>query len=386
MAARFPTLESARARSPCPDGDGRGGGVAACSGRVSVCLVNRDGAEVLGGTIAALVAALGPECEVILVDDASSDQSVAIARAALPGARILLHDVRRGPAAARNAAIRAATRPLLLLLDNDVHLMPECVDRLAEALAAWPRAVAAMPRVLHAANTRLVQYDGAGSHYIGLMTLENAETPDTREHGDEREIGSAITACLLVDRERLSRAASCDPPFDDAFGIYLEDHDFALRARLAGFSILSVPRAGCLHGEGTKGLSLRRSGRYAEERVASLMRNRRRIVLKNYAARTLIALAPALGLFEVVQLAGAVKKGWLGPWARAARDSIGALPSILRERRRVQAARRVSDRELLAAGPLPVSPQLLSGGMERAGGRLLDALLGAYWELGRRLL
>jgi GT2 family glycosyltransferase len=345
-------------------------------------VVNYNGAAVLPQTLRALACALLPADEVIVVDDASADGSEAMVQQELPQARVLRQPVRSGPAAARNRAFHQATRRHVLFLDNDVRIAPGCLEELMAALAAYAKAAAAMPRVLRLDGHETVQYDGAAAHLLGLMILENAGRPTSGLGEETREIGSIVSACLLIDRDRLAYA----DPFDGAFGIYLEDHDLGLRARLAGATLLAVPRGICFHGEGTPGLSLRLMGRYAPERVIAVIRNRWRILLKDYSVWTLIVLCPVMAAFELFQFVGAAKKGWLAYWWRAARETAYALPAILAERRRVQAMRQVSDRDLFVSGPLPFTSLLVHGALERAGRHVLETFVAAYWRLCRGLL
>lgn len=81
--------------------------------------------------------------EVIVVDDASPDDSAARARAAYPGVRILARETNGGPAAARNAGVAAATQPWIAFLDGDDVWLPWRLEvqlsaaRLAPNVAAW---------------------------------------------------------------------------------------------------------------------------------------------------------------------------------------------------------------------------------------------------------
>lgn len=98
---------------------------------MSVVVPFRNAERSLGRCIAALVAQAPPEgdYEVILVDDASGDDSVAIAGHA---ARVrLLHSPRRGPYAARNHGVQHARGDLIAFTDSDCVVEPEWLHRLA---------------------------------------------------------------------------------------------------------------------------------------------------------------------------------------------------------------------------------------------------------------
>jgi GT2 family glycosyltransferase len=344
--------------------------------------VNHDGERCLEPTLAALLGQTPPPDEVLLVDNASTDGSLALVRARFPGVRILSLGENRGPAAARDAGYDAARLRHVLFLDNDVVLEPGCLGALLRALGEHPGAAVATPRILHASRPDTIQYDGGECHFMGMMALPNAEHPVASASAGTREIDSMISACCLVDRRLVGRR----PPFDPDFFIYLEDHDFGLRTRIAGHAMLSVPSARCLHGAGTPGLSLRETGRYTPMRVLCLIRNRWLVLLKDYSLRTLLLLAPAFLVYEGAQLAISVRKGWMPEWRRALRFVLDHRHEILMERRRIQASRLVADRRLLRGGPLPFTDRLAAGGLERVGQHLLSGALRAWWALVRPLV
>ena len=75
-------------------------------------------------------------------------------------------------------------------------------------------------------------------------------------------------------------------------------------------------------------------------RVRYTIRNRWLTVLMLYQAGTLLRFAPALAMFEVLQLLGAVRKGWLGHWLWAAGSAARMLPHVQRVRRAMRTSRR----------------------------------------------
>jgi O-antigen/teichoic acid export membrane protein/GT2 family glycosyltransferase len=349
---------------------------------LTLCIVNWNGERYLAGTLRAAIDCGTPFDEVILIDNASSDASLEIAQHSFPAARVIRLDENRGPGVARNAGFLAARNDRILFIDNDVRLQRGCAERLDAALSDRPDAVFAMPAVLHEKSPETVQFAGASSHFLGMQTLESAETPLPALGPDTREAGSLITACFLADRRRWRG----DHLFDESFFMYFEDHELGLRARLLGHRILSVPAARCLHAEGTVGLSRRETGKHTPARVEHTIRNRWQVLVKLYQLRTLAVLAPALLLFEGLQLAGAVKKGWVRPWWRAAAWTGRCLGGILRRRRAFRRDRRLHDADVLRGGPIPFTPGVSRGFLERIAGRLLGAVASANWRLAEILL
>jgi GT2 family glycosyltransferase len=348
----------------------------------SVCIVNHEGAAVLPATLAAVRALAPPPAEVVLVDNASGDDGVALAVAMMPTLHVVRLSANDGPGPARDAGYRAARQDRILFIDNDVRPDPGCGAVLSCALDAQPAAAFAMARICHAHAPGTIQFDGAGAHALGMMTLDHAETPLASAAGEVREIGSLVTACFMADRRRWGQEPLCDP----AFFIYFEDHELGLRARLLGWRLLAVPAALALHGKGTPGMSLRATGRFTQARVYHTIRNRWQVILKFYQPRTLVALAPALLLFELFQLAGALRRGWLGHYWRAAAWIVANRRDLAIRRRHIQSRRKLPDTAILSGGPPPFAGPLLTGGIERAAARLLARAVEANWALASRLL
>ena len=348
----------------------------------ALCIVNYNGARHLPRTLGAAVAIADRFAEILLVDNASTDDSLAIARAGFPLVRLLPLPDNLGPGSARNAGLREAVSDLVLFIDNDVVAAADCAEILAAALAAEPTAAIAAPRVVYADRPEIIQYDGADSHFLGLMILENADVPIAGADDAVRRAGSVITCAFMVDRRRLPEAA----PFDVSFFIYLEDHDFGLRMRALGADIISVPRAICYHGEGTAGLSIRAVGSYSSMRIFCLIRNRWQLIIKNYARQTILVLAPFFLLYEVAQFAIILKKGWWREWGRAIGWIVQNRREIMIKRRHVQEHRRRPDRDLLTGGAIPFRRELAESTIERGLRRALDRLATLYWKGAVRLL
>jgi hypothetical protein len=113
------------------------------------------------------------------------------------------------------------------------------------------------------------------------------------------------------------------------------------------------------------------------------MRNRLRTLLTHYSLRTLIVLAPALLLYELVSLTFAVLHGWGGVWLRAWSWQFEHLRQLRDDRRALQARRVTGDREILSGGDLPLAPGVCRSPLSRALAWSLSRGLNAYWSIAR---
>jgi GT2 family glycosyltransferase len=346
---------------------------------VSAVVCNYNGRGYLEACLTSVLAEQ-PD-EVLLVDDASSDDSVAFVRARFPTVEVLALAENRGPCAARNAGMRAARHRWVLAVDNDAVLEPGVLARLRAALEADGGACLAQTRSVLADEPTRVHYDGGGFHYLGLIALRNFYTPLAEAEGrGVVEADALVAICALLDRDIVLTHGG----YDEELFYLAEDLDLSLRLKLAGERLLAVEEALVHHRGGTAGLSFR-GGEYPGRRVFLHARNRRRILAKCLSGRTLLFVWPAFGLYELVWALFALQKGELGAQLRGRLAFLGSLRSVLRARAAVQANRRRRDRELLVGGPLVLSPGVLRSGAQRAAARALDAVFRAWWALVRPL-
>jgi GT2 family glycosyltransferase len=348
----------------------------------TLCIVNYNGRNILPVSLPAASALADRFTAILLIDNGSTDGSAEWAEQEFSAIKVVRLGHNYGAGGARNAGLRESPTDQILFIDNDVALTAGCVDNLIAAMEKWPRAALAAACVLYAHKPDTVQYDGADCHFLGMQTLLDEDVPVATLDTTIRAVSSIVTCCFMADRSRLPQGET----FDESFFYIFEDHDFGVRVHMLGAEVLSVPAAQCLHGKGTEGLSIRQLGSYSSKRVHYIVRNRWLLILKNYSWRSLILLGPLLVFYDVAQLLVAVKKGWLKEWWSAFRWTLGHLPEILRERRRIQKLRRLPDRKVLHGGRIPFREELTTGKVERLARGTLNAIATTYWRIVRPLI
>ncbi|OGS40803.1 MAG: hypothetical protein A3J82_01720, partial [Elusimicrobia bacterium RIFOXYA2_FULL_69_6] len=314
-----------------------------------------------------------------VIDNGSTDGGPQWVRRCRPTVEVVELGGNRGPAASRNAALRGAGAPWVLLLDGDCSLAPDFAEALLREREAHPADVYSA-RVVYVEDPGLIYYDAGAAHFLGLLCLENVRTPVREATAPSREPGAASTSALLVRRE----AALAAGLFDEGYFFFGEDLDFSLRLRAAGGRLRHVPETTVLHHKPLPGSAGEARTRRPGWRARWQGPNRWRTLLKVCRAGTLLRTSPLHFLYEVCEVLNALREGGfrqhllgvLGFWAD--------LPRLLRERRRVQAARRLEDDELFGVPPLPWGAEvmavsgagLLRRALERACGLCWAAVLG----------
>lgn len=190
---------------------------------------------------------------VVVVDNASPDDSVQAVRAAWPAVAVLPQPANIGFAAASNVGIRATTGDLLLLLNSDTVVPPGAIDALVARLAATPSAAAAGPRLEDAAGRTELSFGpmispaGELLQKIRMALLARGFRPVVawldRATRRERFVDWVSGACLLVWR----RDAEAVGLLDERYFLYTEDVDFCAALRARGRLVLFTPAATVRH-------------------------------------------------------------------------------------------------------------------------------------------
>lgn len=331
---------------------------AAAPARTSVLVLNYDGREHLDdclGSLGALDVFLPGEPgrpsdpaaadEVVLVDNGSTDGSVARVRERFPWVRVLAHGKNLGFALGYDAAVPRADGEWVALLNSDTRVHPAWLSELHAAAARHPGCGAVASRILSWDGAR-VDFVGADTFFTGHAWQRGLGEP-ARGTPPGRELLFGCAAALLVRRETFLRHGGFDP---DYFAFF-EDVDLGWRMSLAGEGTWLAPEAVVHHKlHGTFGSRPRAQVRFLCERnaLATAFKN-----LGEERAGVLVLSAAALTF-----LRGWVSSASSRPWARAwlTTDALAHLlaladlsrlaPDLVRRRAAAQAARRRSDTDL----------------------------------------
>ncbi|MHC5212749.1 MAG: glycosyltransferase family 2 protein [Planctomycetota bacterium] len=355
--------------------------MADAAGPVTVSVTNWNGAAFLDDCLDGLLAMRGDVAEIIVVDNASTDDSAERVRRRGAAVRLVSMERNDGPCPARNRGLAEARTRWVLQIDSDVIVRPDTLERLLPE-TALPDVVVVQPRAVLAGDPDVVHYDGGRMHYVGMMSLDNLLVRAPKG-GAAEDTDAVISMALLLDREAVQEAGG----WDEAFFILFEDHDLSYRLRARGGRLRRVPGAIVLHREGTAGLSFRPGApTYPARRALLHARNRPYLVLKNYSWPAIFASFPGRCAYALVYLVFAAKRGVLGSYLRGRWELLGLLPRAMRLRRLLAGRRVVSDHELLVATDLSISPVIARSRLEARLEKTFNIALRAWWRVARCLL
>jgi GT2 family glycosyltransferase len=284
----------------------------------TLIVVTYNSADLLDDFFASLPAALEGVAshQIVVSDNASSDDSVTLARKLCPEALIVTSSVNRGYAAAINSAVAASgSTQSILVLNDDIRLGPGTVRTLVDALAAEPRAGIAVPRLVDGDGNLLLSQrrsptvsrafgeailggDRAGRHkWLGGVVQ------DAGAYRRSTNPTWAVGCAWLISESCWQSVGG----WDEGLFMYSEDVDYALRARDAGFTMTFVPEAEAVHLVGPS---------HTDSRLWSMVIwNRYRLYRRRHGSVRSLLFRGGLLLNEVLRAAAGREVHAAGAWA-----------------------------------------------------------------------
>jgi len=316
---------------------------------VVVIIVNWNGRRFLERCLQSVFAQSFQDFEVVLVDNGSTDGSVAFVRERFSRVRLIENRENRGFGAANNQAIRATDSEFVVTLNNDTEVAPEWLDELVSAARTDQRVGACASRMLFAHHPDMINSAGIAVDRAGIAWDWRGGERDDPHEREPVEIFGACAGAALYRRSMLEEIGM----FDEDFFAYLEDVDLAWRAQWAGWRALSVPTARVLHYHSGTAVE----GSPFKNRL--LGRNKVWLIAKNYPWPQLLWYLPAILLYDMGSLPYTLiwRGNWAPLWGRF--QGLRAIGSALRKRQALDSFRRVSGRDVLARMSSLVTPWAL---------------------------
>lgn len=212
---------------------------------VSVVIPNWNGRRWLAECLGSLAVQTLHPAEIIVVDNGSTDGSVAYLRAEHPDVEVIEFDRNTGFAHAANAGLRAARAPNVALINTDLVLEPDWLERVASALAADPGAASVACKMLDLTDRSRVYDAGDVLRRDGVCEQRGRFGRDDGRWDEPEEVFGACAGAALYRRDAVLEVGG----FDERYFAYLEDVDLSLRLRLAGWRCRYEPAVALHAGE-----------------------------------------------------------------------------------------------------------------------------------------
>ncbi|OGM33530.1 hypothetical protein A3D00_00150 [Candidatus Woesebacteria bacterium RIFCSPHIGHO2_02_FULL_38_9] len=275
-----------------------------------------------------------PNYELILVDNASTDKSLKVAKKILgknPKFKIIKNPVNMY-SQGLDLGFSAARGEYIAYFNNDLAIEKRYFHKLIEAFNKYSRLALVQGKLLWYFDHQIIDSAGETMDIFGNPVTIGNKIKDDGQFDRNEEILSASGSACMLKRSIFKDIGQYDP----YYGIGYEDMDLALRLRYKGFIVMRIPSAICYHKRGTTDLSamvrIRVKWHFNKNRLATM--------IKNYPLSTLLeALPVTLFIYMGIMIYDAFVKRNLD--LSLTRPSsvfwvLKNLPRIIEERRKIR--------------------------------------------------
>jgi GT2 family glycosyltransferase len=223
--------------------------------KTAVVILNWNGRSFLEKFLPSVIEHSRDDAEVIVADNASTDDSVAFLKKEFPSVRIIKNETNGGFAKGYNDALKEVDAQYYVLLNSDIEVTPGWIKPVIELMDHDPSIAACQPKIRSYHDRERFEYAGAAGGFIDkygypfcrgrlFQTLEK----DIGQFDEVTEIFWATGACLFVRADVYWLLGGLDV----RFFAHMEEIDFCWRAKNKGYKIMVCPQSKVFHvGGGT---------------------------------------------------------------------------------------------------------------------------------------
>ena len=223
--------------------------------KIAVVILNWNGKNFLDDLLPTLVQHTPPEVDIVVGDNASSDNSVEFLKQNYPQIQIIQNDKNYGFAEGYNRVLNKVKADYFVLLNSDVEVTPNWIEPVIDMMEADDDIAICQPKLLSFYNRDTFEYAGGAGGYIDkygypfcrgrlFTTLEK----DNGQYDDACEIFWATGAAMFVKAKVWKQLGG----LDGDFFAHMEEIDFCWRAKNGGYKVYYCPQSVVYHiGGGT---------------------------------------------------------------------------------------------------------------------------------------
>jgi GT2 family glycosyltransferase len=233
---------------------------------LSVVVVSWNVKDLLQRCLASVLESMGDalNCEVIVVDNASTDGSQDMVRQHFPTVHLIASDTNLGFTRGNNVGIARSKGRYVLLLNPDTEVVGDALSRIVGYMDRHRDVGALGPKVLFPdgrVQSSRRRFPTLATAFLESTVLQPWVARNRvlaryyvtdRSNDQEQDVDWVIGACLLIRREAWDQVGS----LDEAFFMYSEELDWCRRAKAAGWRVVYIPNATIVHHEGQSSIQV----------------------------------------------------------------------------------------------------------------------------------
>lgn len=296
--------------------------------KASVIIPNWNGAELLKDCLTSLNQQTFADFEIILVDNGSTDNSLAYIENNFPFIKIIKLKKNFGFAKAINEGVKASRANYVVFLNNDTKVEENWLKNLVECAEKHTEVISVNSKLLNFDNPKLIDGVGILINEAGQARSIGYQEKDEGQYNKEAYIFGATGGGSLFVRSDFIKVGC----FDENFFLYSEEVDFAFRAQFQGYKSIYCPKAKVFHKHKAT------SGNFPGRIEYWQFRNMTQTIIKDFPAKILFRNWRWLKiiLVHLNTFVYQLKKGFLWSPFLAMLWILFHLPLLCRERRKIQ--------------------------------------------------
>lgn len=286
--------------------------------RVSVIIPNLNGEEYLSQCLVSLSNQTINDFEIILVDNASTDNSVLLAKRINPNIRVVQLMDNEGFSKAVNIGIRSSLGKYVLLLNNDTIVFENFIEELLRTIETDNSIFSCSSKMISYFEKDTIDDIGDALTIFGLAYQEG-HGHSVGKFTKNKEVFSSCAGAAMYQKEVFELIGY----FDERFFAYLEDVDIGYRARIHGYKNLYCANAQVYHiGSATSG------GGYTPFKVYLSARNNVFLIYKNMPVLQLILNLPLILVGQLMKYIFYKKVGLEKSYLKGIKDGLDQIKSV----------------------------------------------------------
>jgi len=218
--------------------------------KVSIIIPHWNNVDVLSECLNSISSTDYPNFEIIIVDNASNDNSVEWVKSNYPRVTLIENDKNYGYAGGCNIGADHANGEYLIFLNNDTIQEKNWVSNLVETMNSNSRIAALQPKVLNYYNKKLFDYAGGSGGQMDVYCFPFArgrvfakQEIDEGQYNNKEKCFWSSGTCFMVRKNLFYKAGG----FDDTFFAHMEEIDLCWRLYAMGFEVWVDPQATVYH-------------------------------------------------------------------------------------------------------------------------------------------
>ncbi|MDA3944042.1 MAG: glycosyltransferase family 2 protein [Bacteroidetes bacterium] len=223
--------------------------------KVAVVILNFNGKFFLERFLPNVIAYSSEVAELVIADNASTDDSVSFLQSHYPEIRLIVNAGNFGFSTGYNLALKQIEADYYVLLNSDIEVTPHWIEPVIALMESDKKIAACQPKIRSLEQPAFFEYAGAGGGFIDKFgypfcrgRLFQQVEEDHGQYDDDLEVFWASGACMFVRADLYHQYGG----LDDSFFAHMEEIDFCWRMKNQGYKIMYTGKSAVYHiGGGT---------------------------------------------------------------------------------------------------------------------------------------